>query len=249
MTQWLLFNRQVNSWSDPKAAAQAVFTLLDVMKSKGALSLPVEYTVKWAGEEKEFSFDPMDWTEDLQLVRQGKEINSSAFRAQIEKKGVLTDFASLNVVYQSAEAKASPKGVLNVTREYFTRFTQDGVRKIRPVQDLGEVAVGDEVEVHLTVTADSAFEYVLLSDPKPAGFESDELLSGWTYDPLYLYRENRDEATRFFIQRLPAGTVTLRYVLRPTLEGRFHALPAQTQSMYAPEYGAHTAADTIKVTK
>ena len=249
MTQWLLFNRQVNSWSDPKAAAQAVFTLLDVMKHKGALSLPVEYTVKWAGEEKKFSFEPADWTEDLQLVRQGKEITSGALRAQIEKKGVLTDFASLSVVYQSAEAKASPKGVLNVTREYFTRFTQDGVQKIRPVQDLGEVAVGDEVEVHLTVTADSAFEYVLLADPKPAGFETEELISGWTYDPLYLYRENRDETTNFFINRLPAGKVTLRYVLRPTLKGRFHALPAQAQSMYAPEYGAHSASETLKVSQ
>ena len=249
MTQWLLFNRQVNSWSDPKAAAQAVFTLLDVMKHKGALSLPVEYTVKWAGEEKKFSFEPADWTEDLQLVRQGKEITSGALRAQIEKKGVLTDFASLSVVYQSAEAKASPKGVLNVTREYFTRFTQDGVQKIRPVQDLGEVAVGDEVEVHLTVTADSAFEYVLLADPKPAGFETEELISGWTYDPLYLYRENRDETTNFFINQLPAGKVTLRYVLRPTLKGRFHALPAQAQSMYAPEYGAHSASETLKVSQ
>ena len=249
MTQWLLFNRQVNSWSDPKAAAQAVFTLLDVMKHKGALSLPVEYTVNWAGEEKKFSFEPMDWTEDLQLVRQGKEITPSAFRAKIEKKSVLTDFASLSVIYKSAEAKESPKGVLNVTREYFTRFTQDGVQKIRPVQDLGEVNVGDEVEVHLTVTADSAFEYVLLTDPKPAGFETDELLSGWTYDPLYLYRENRDAVTNFFISRLPAGTVTLRYVLRPTLGGRFHSLPAQAQSLYAPEYGAHSAAETLSVSR
>ncbi len=247
LTQWLLFNRQVNSWSDPKAAAQGVFTLLDVMKHKGALSLPVSYTVRWAGEEKNFSFEPFDWTEDLQLVRQGRQITPQALQAQIEKKGILTDFASLSVIYKSAEAKESPKGVLNVTRKYFTRFTQDGIQKIRPVQDLGEIQVGDEVEVHLTLTSDSSFEYVLLSDPKPAGFESDGLLSGWTHDPLWLYRENRDAQTNFFINWLPAGTVTLRYVLRPTLEGRFHALPAQAQSLYAPEFGAHTAAEVLNV--
>ena len=249
MTQWILFNRQVNEWSDPKAAAQAMFTLLKVMQHKGALSLPVEYTVQWGGEKKSFSFEPFDWTEDLQLVRQGGQITPQALRAQITKKGVLTDFASLSVIYQSAQAKASPKGVLNVTRKYYTRFTQDGVQKIRPVQDLGEVQVGDEVEVHLTLTSDSAFEYVLLTDPKPAGFESDELTSGWTHEPLWLYRENRDAETNFFINWLPAGTVTLRYVLRPTLEGRFHALPAQTQSMYAPEFGAHTAAEVLSVSK
>ena len=135
LTQWLLFNRQVNSWSDPKAAAQGVFTLLDVMKHKGALSLPVSYTVRWAGEEKNFSFEPFDWTEDLQLVRQGRQITPQALQAQIEKKGVLTDFASLSVIYKSAEAKESPKGVLNVTRKYFSRFTQDGIQKIRPVQN------------------------------------------------------------------------------------------------------------------
>ena len=75
------------------------------------------------------------------------------------------------------------------------------------------------------------------------------MISGWTYDPLYLYRENRDETTNFFINRLPAGKVTLRYVLRPTLKGRFHALPAQAQSMYAPEYGAHSASETLKVSQ
>lgn len=249
MTQWLLFNRQTNSWSDPKAAAQAVFTLLDVMKYKGALSLPAEYQVDWAGEKKTFSFEPFDWTGDLQWVLQEQQITSSALQAKIEKKGVLTDFASLSVLYKSAEAKESPKGVINVTREYFTRFTQDGIQKIRPVKDLGEIQVGEEVEVHLKITSDSAFEYVLLSDPKPAGFESEELTSGWTSDPIWLYRENRDAATRFFINQLPAGTVTLRYVLRPTLEGSFHALPAQIQSMYAPEFGAHTAAEILSVNK
>ena len=35
LTQWLLFNRQVNDWTDSKAAAQTVFTLLDVCKPKG----------------------------------------------------------------------------------------------------------------------------------------------------------------------------------------------------------------------
>ena len=51
---------------------------------------------------------------------------------------------------------------------------------MRRLEDLTPVQAGDEVEVHLTLTAESAFDYVLLSDPKPAGFESDSLLSGWT---------------------------------------------------------------------
>ena len=61
--------------------------------------------------------------------------------------------------------------------------------------------------------------------------------------------EHKHGSTNFFINWLPAGKITLSYVLRPTVPGRFHVLPAQAQSMYAPEYGAHTAAETLAVEK
>lgn len=249
MTQWLLFNRQVNSWTDSKAASQAVFTLLDVMKAKGALSLPSTYQISWAGEKTTKTFQPLDWTEDLQFVRSGKDVTPAAFTAVVTKQSPMTDFASLSAVYQTSDAKASPKGVINVSREYYLRKKQGNEVQLHPVKDLSEVTVGDEVDVRLTLTTDSAFEYVLLSDPKPAGFESEDLLSGWDWGNIRFYRENRDAATHFFINWLPSGTVTMHYILRPTVEGKFHALPAQAQSMYAPEFGAHSASETLNVIK
>ncbi|MBR5151886.1 MAG: hypothetical protein IKW71_03560, partial [Elusimicrobiaceae bacterium] len=200
-----------------------------------------------AGTQAKQTFEPFDWTQDLQWVKQGKQLTPSVFQASVTKQGKMTDFASLNVIYTSAQAKASPKGVLNVEREYFVRFTQEGTQKLRPVKNGDTIKVGDEVEVHLTLTADSAFEYVHLTDPKPAGFESADLHSRWMWNPLSLYQEVRDADTNFFINRLPAGKVVLRYVLRPTVPGKFHAKPAQIQSMYAPEYGAHSAAETVDV--
>ncbi len=249
MVQWLLFNRQVTSWKNPAAAAKTVFALLDVMKTKGALSSPTTYQINWAGTQEKRTFEPFDWTKDLQWVKQGTQLTPSAYQAQVTKQGKMTDFASLNVIYTSAEAKASPKGVLNVSREYFVRFTQDGTQKLRSVNEGDTLKVGDEVEVHLTLTADSAFEYVQLTDPKPAGFESADLQSKWTWNPVSMYQEVRDADTNFFINRLPAGKVELRYVLRPTVPGQFHAKPAQVQSMYAPEYGAHSAAEKLTVGK
>lgn len=249
MTQWLLFNRQVNDWSDSKAAAQAVFTLLDVMKAKGALSLPTTYQIDWAGEQKTLKFEPFDWTEDLQFTRTGAEVSPAAFTASVAKQSKMTDFASLSAVYQTADAKASPKGVINVSREYFLIKKQGDEVQLRPVKDLSEVSVGDEIKVRLTITTDSAFEYVHLQDPKPAGFESDGLLSGWSWTTVRSYRENRDAATNFFINWLPHGTLTLDYVLRPTVPGQFHAQPAQVQSMYAPEFGAHSASETLNIGK
>ncbi len=249
MVQWLLFNKQVTSWQNPSAAAQAVFALLDVMKAKGALTTQSTYQISWAGTRQTRTFKPLDWTEDLQWVKQGAQVTPAAYNAQITKQSKMTDFASLSVVYTSAQAQASPKGVLNVTREYFVRAAQGNTQKLRPLANLEEVKVGDEVEVQLTLTADSAFEYVLVSDPKPAGFESETLTSGWTWNPVPMYQEIRDAETNFFINRLPAGKVVLHYVLRPTVPGDFHAKPAQVQSLYAPEYGAHSAAEKVKVSK
>ena len=249
MVQWLLFNRQVNSWNNPSAAAQAVFVLLDVMQAKGALSSTSTYQINWADTQAKKTFAPFDWTEDLRWVKQGAQITPSAYTATVTKQGKMTDFASLNVVYTTAQAKASPKGVLNVSREYFVRFTQDGVQKLRPVKDMEEIHVGDEVEVQLTLTTDSTFEYVLLNDPKPAGFESADLTSGWAWTPVPMYREVRDADTNYFINRLPAGTVRVSYVLRPTVPGQFHAKPAQVQSLYNAEYGAHSAAEKVHVGK
>lgn len=249
MVQWLLFNKQVAAWNNPSTAAQAVFVLLDVMQAKGALLHPSSYQINWAGTQQKCNFEPFDWTADLQWVKQGAQLSPAAYTATVSKQSQMTDFASLNVVYTSAQAKASPKGVLNVERSYFVRFTQDGAQKLHPVRDMDEIKTADEIEVHLTLTSDSAFDYVLLTDPKPAGFESADLTSGWSWNPVFVYQEVRDAETNFFINRLPAGKVTLRYVLRPTVPGKFHAQPAQVQSMYAPQFGAHSASEKIQVGK
>ena len=249
MTQWLLFNRQVNDWTNSKAAAQAVFTLLDVMKAKGALSSPTRYSFRWGNRTQNITFEPFDWTEDLQFTHTSAQISPNDYQVTITKQGNMTDFASLNAVYRASDVTASPKGVLNVSRQYFRRVKEGTETKLVPVENLENVQVGDEIEVHLTLETDSAFEYVQVKDPKPAGFESADLLSRWDYQPIRFYKEVRDANTNFFVSWLPHGKVTLRYVLRPTVPGQFHAAAAQAQSMYAPEYAAHTESGEIRVEK
>ena len=246
MVRWLLFNRQANEWSSPRAASQAVFTLLNYMSKKGLMNQDVRYRIKWGTVEEEMAFKPFDWTEDPRFVRRG-DVDSSFYTANIVKEGGAEDFASLSVVYTTARAKQSPKGVINVTREYFLKYTQDGVAKLRRLEDLTPVKPGDEVEVRLTITTDSAFEYVLLSDPKPTGFENDALLSGWTANPLVLYQEYKDAATNFYINWLPAGTVTLSYTLYPGTAGEYRVPAAKIQSMYAPEFGANSRSELLRV--
>ncbi|OGF63618.1 MAG: hypothetical protein A2Y62_00880 [Candidatus Fischerbacteria bacterium RBG_13_37_8] len=86
-----------------------------------------------------------------------------------------------------------------------------------------------------------------LKDFKGAGFEAEELRSGWKWDPISFYEEPRDSLTNFFISWLPHGEYILRYRLRPTTAGTYRIGAAILQSMYAPEFAAHSAGFVLKV--
>lgn len=247
LVKWLLFNRRAQVWDSTTATADAVYALLDYMKRNGLLDDPAEYTLTWGDTKETLHFEPFEWGDKLTWTQEAENVPSQYYTATVTKRGGLTGFVTLDAVYTTANAQNSPKGVLNVTREYLLKYTENGKEKVRPLQAEEALPVGSEIEVRLTIDASSAFDYVVLTDPKPAGFESTELLSGWSYDVLSVYRENRDASTNFFFDRVPAGTYTLRYSLRPTLGGDYHALPAQVQSMYAPQFSAHTNSAQIKV--
>jgi uncharacterized protein YfaS (alpha-2-macroglobulin family) len=42
----------------------------------------------------------------------------------------------------------------------------------------------------------------------------------------------------FFLSQIPVGVTKLSYELRAEAPGRFHALPARVEAMYAPELRA-----------
>lgn len=247
LVKWLLFNRKAQTWDSSAATAEAVYALLDYMQRKGLLDDPAEYTIQWGGDNKTLHFEPFDWSEQLSWTKEAQNVPEKYYTASAAKRGGLTGFVTLDAVYTTANAKASPKGVLNVQRQYFLKYTENGREKVRLLQPQEELPAGSEVEVRLTIQADSAFDYVLLQDPKPAGFENTDLLSGWSWNILPVYRQYRDASTQFFIDSVPAGKYTLSYTLRPTLEGTYHALPAQLQSMYSPQFSAHTDAAKLNV--
>ncbi len=247
LVKWLLFNRKAQSWQDSTATAETVYALLDYMQRRGLLDDPADYTVSWGNTTHKLHIEPFDFTEQLTWTKTAPDITPADYKARINKQGGLTGFATLDAIYTTAQAKNSPDGVLSVSRRYLLKYTEDGREKVRALQAAEEIPVGSEIEVELTLNASSAFDFVLLTDPKPSGFENTDLLSGWTWKTLSMYREVRDGATNFFINRIPAGTYTLRYSLRPTLAGQYHALPAQVQSMYAPQFSAHTAAQSLAV--
>ncbi len=247
MVKWLLFNRKAQAWNSSTQTAEAIYALLEYMTRNGILDDPAEYTITWGDEHKKIAFEPFDWTEQLVWTQQASDVNPQYYSAQVTKRAGLTGFATLDAIYTTQKALHSPKGVLNVSRRYLLKYTENGIEKVREILPEEEIPVGAEIEVRLTLQTASAFDFVVLTDPKPAGFENTELLSGWSWDILPTYREYRDASTHFFLDRVPAGEYSFSYTLRPTLQGEYHILPAQVQSMYAPEFSAHTDGGKIYI--
>ncbi len=249
MVRWLLFSRKASEWKSTKASAAAIYSLLDVMKTKGALDKGDTFAVNWAGTKETVALQPFDWVgTPLRWSKYGAEITPKHNTATIEKTGPGLAFASLTGIYTTDKlAGESPAGMMNVSRKFYLRAKEGDNYALKPLSAGDSVAVGDQIEVHLTVTTRSQFEYVHLKDPRGAGFEAEELLSGWKWDRLSRYEEPRDSLTNFFVEWLPHGEYVLKYRVRPTTPGVYRIGSAVMQSMYAPEFGAHSDGMTLTV--
>ena len=155
------------------------------------------------------------------------------------------DYATITALFTTDTPLASSKdGLIAADKEYY--LIKDG--KARKIKEGEALAAGDQVEVRLTLKSQSAFDFVVVSDPKPAAFEADKLLSGWKYDgQLPRYEELKANVTNFFLQNLPRGAYELKYTIRPTSAGTFTSGAATIQSMYMPEVSAHSAGFKVKV--
>ncbi len=119
---------------------------------------------------------------------------------------------------------------------------------LEPLREGASVRVGDEVEVHLSLSAKHPMEYVHLRDPRGAGFEPVGAVSRHRWElGIYWYEEIRDSGTNFFFERLPQGEYPFQYRIRAAVAGTFKVSPATVQPMYAPEFNAYSAGAVLSI--
>jgi uncharacterized protein YfaS (alpha-2-macroglobulin family) len=249
MVKWILFNQKGNEWKSTKAAAAAIYSLLDVMKARGSLDQGDQFAIHWSPIQESVKVGPTDWlAKPLSWQKRENEI-WEAEAPEVTKQGPGYAFASLTWIFSTDElpSEAVSSGLIGVGRSFFKRVKQGTDYHLKPLESGGSLAVGDELEVHLTVSTKSQFEYVQLRDPKPAGFEAETLLSGWKWDQLPRYEEPRDSLTNFFMSWVPHGEYVLKYRLRATTPGNYRIGPAVLQSMYAPEMSGYSSGFKVNV--
>ncbi len=137
----------------------------------------------------------------------------------------------------------------------------------------GSVAAGEQVVARVSLNVPHDLEYVMVEVPKPAGCEPLNPLSGWdarlvrignagtaravggviARDEMNadggeaIYREEHDDRSVFFIDRIDAGNWEIRFALRAVHPGDYRALPVHAEAMYVPEVRANSDARRLRI--
>lgn len=247
---WLMLNKKLNQWNSTRSTAEVIYSLVAYLEAEGEMGVREVVELDFAGKREKIVFEPDSIETRRQLVLEGKNIEP-ARDAEIEiakeTPGLLFASATWHFSTEKLPAAAS-SDFFAAERRYFRRAFQGGQYRLEPLAEGAKIAVGDELEVELEIEAKHAAEFVHLRDPRGAGFEPVDLVSGWRWDlGIVHYREIRDSATNFFFETLPPGKMTLKYRLRAATAGSFRVGPATLQSMYAPEFNAYSAGAQLEV--
>jgi len=137
---------------------------------------------------------------------------------------------------------------LRVTRKFFKRVKTGREVVLKPLKDGAKIELGDEVEVHISISSKHPMEYVHLRDPRPAGFEPVSTTSRHKWNlGIYWYEEVRDSGMNFFFEALPQGEFPFKHRMRAATAGTFKVAPAILQPVYAPEFAAYSSGSVIAI--
>jgi uncharacterized protein YfaS (alpha-2-macroglobulin family) len=251
LVQWLLLNKKLGHWKSTRATAEVISSMVHYLDAEDGLGVRENATVTVGPRVTEMVFEPDAYTGARnRVVVPGPEVDPETMSTVVvEKDSKGFAFASATWHFSTERLPEEARGDLfAVTRQYFQRFNDGDRWVLRPLADGETVEPGDQVEVHLSIRAKHAAEFVHLRDPRGAGFEPETLHSQYKWDlGIGWYEEVRDSGTNFFFEWLPAGEYTFTYRLRANMSGAFKVGPATLQSMYAPEFTAYSAGHLLEV--
>jgi uncharacterized protein YfaS (alpha-2-macroglobulin family) len=253
LVSWLALARQGNYWASTKQTALVVYALVDYLALTGDLNPDMTVSLSLNGN-KVFTerITKGNWQKFDGLRKfSAAQLNEGENTITIEKKGTGTPIYSVYAKYYAeAENMAPSQGGIRVERTYSRVVRRNGEQVLEKLDSGATVQSGDEIEVTLTVDADRDYEWLMMDDPLPSGFEPIREYwgyYGWHWNYWYSRKEFHDQKVSIAMTRLWHGRHVAQYRMRAETPGDFHALPAQVFNMYHPEIGGNGAEFRIKV--
>lgn len=250
MKIWLLRNKQTNNWKTTTATAAACYALL--LKGSDLLATDGTSAIKLDGkslEELKPGIKNDAGTGYLKTSWVDEQIKPAFGNIEIKNNSTNISWGALHWQYlENLDKITSAQTNIRIERKYFIQKQTDAGPVLVAVDATHQPKTGDLLKVVVNLKADRDFEYVQLKDLRPAGTEPVEALSAYKYqDGLYYYQVTKDVATNFFISYLNKGNYVFEYQLRVAQPGGFSTGVTTVQSMYAPEFNAHSNGGRIVI--
>ncbi len=255
VVRWLMVARKADAWETTQETAWAVMGLTDWMQHTGELKPNYTFGVSVNNipliSDKSATPANVEQSTTLHVAVKdllADQVNKLTFNRS-SGDGTLYYTAHLTAYLPVPEIKALTRG-LSITRTYSLQSDNDQ----KPIT---QAKVGDTIRVTLNIIALSDVNYVIVTDPIPAGTESidpqlntsssvgqapdlqrtDPLSRGWGWW-WFSKTELRDDKTVLYATYLPKGTYQFTYSLRVGSAGEYRVIPATGQETYFPEvYG------------
>jgi len=268
LAKYLVNNRSHGTyWNSTRDTAYCIEALADYLKASGEDRPNMTVAISIDGQRrKDVKITPADlFTFDNAFTLEGQALATGSHTVSFVKEGKGPLYYSAYLTNFTLEDPITRAGLeIKVDRQVYRLVKDDkqvdvaggrgqvvGQRVERyrreSLADGATLKSGDLVEVELEIDSKNDYEYLVFEDYKAAGFEPVEVKSGYTGNDLGAYVEFRDERVAFFARTLARGKHSVSYRLRAEIPGRFHALPARAQAMYAPELRANSDEIQLKV--
>ncbi len=257
VVRWLMVARQGDVWETTQETAWAVTALAKWMVVTGELNPGYDYSLVINGESfADQAADPQML--EAQVFELIAEASNDLVFSRGDGSGALYYTAYLEAPLPVSEIEPVSRGII-IDREYRIPGSDTPVT---------EAAIGEVVEVHLTIVAPNDLYYLVVNDPLPAGAEginpglatsqtvgtrpqvnpddsSDGQGYGWWWFSNTQFRDDRVVLSATY---LPAGTYEYVYTLRPSIEGTFSVIPPTAREFYFPEVYGRGAGSTFSIT-
>ncbi len=235
MKMWLLKEKQTQVWNTPLATADAIYAFL--LTNPKALTTSGKMTVEVDQHRMTTPDDGLGYTRKAFTGAQAETQH-----IQIEKTGNGIGWGAVyaQCFEEMKNVKKQQSKELYIEREYLLNG--------QPTNKHTVLKIGDVLTIRLHVKANRDMDFIHIKDAHAACMEPADQLSGYQWHKgIASYRVNKDASTEFFIDKFRKGSYVIEYKVYVNRSGKYQAGSASIQSVYSPEFAAHTEGATLQI--
>lgn len=238
---WLMLAKETQCWGGATKACDAINALLTTGKNWTA-------AVRKAPQIKvgNVKIDTDAATPYFGYIRRSIDMKRNDGSISIRRDKGCPAWGAVYCQYNAPadSVKSHANADIRIEKQF---YVYNSANTLRP-DATTEFAVGDRIQVRLTIRSERDLDFVALTDNRGACFEPADQLSVYEWqDGTGSYRETRDSATNIFFSHISKGTYVITYDVYANNAGTYTSGIASLQCQYAPDLTSHSAGTSLTV--